>query len=668
MTSINANNPNTQNTNNLTGYDPRLAGSVRFTATNQATGAGLVSNPANAFFSMLNQAIQQKKGQEAKTTVMGLKEKPAKEAAPETDVQTEETNPGHDVSRRQDPKSEKESPESEKVNSHDKPVKSKQDEKSSSEDDTSDETDVVADENVTLSEELMPRLPEHPCLGPPLEVKLDETMVCQLPVQMDNTDVLKGLPVQQALLVNELNATKESNAKDPSLNGIKSITGLTPLTHPGMKGNAKPLTEMPENAQTALTEKSNSPVFNPLATKLVSLTENTPQIQGLPLSDNQNHTNGINSAFGKPLEGLMPDSFSITEEQTADVSLDGLTQSLSALKEVSPDGKNMVAPLAKSIAMTEATGPADLNKTQSKTPDNLFINQLQVQGDFKAFNTDLTESDKLKIKAGEGILSKMSDITPQAVQVSVNLGQTQTNTGNFGNQPEFSDFEGFESDSSIGALEGSSGVPGGFNIQGQAEGLNALGQSAKVKVAGQTPTDQVVNATKMAVNNGQKEMTLQLTPDNLGQVRINLVSTANGQLHARFVASSQETQQELNAKVEQLRASLEKQGVNVGQITVIAAGETGAGNQNGNQNANQQAQNDLFRQPEGNVNPNQQGQGGQSQTQQQSNATGNPIPNSRQNNASTGQGSESQPSETNPPEQNMRDKNMRDGSRVSVLI
>jgi flagellar hook-length control protein FliK len=195
-----------------------------------------------------------------------------------------------------------------------------------------------------------------------------------------------------------------------------------------------------------------------------------------------------------------------------------------------------------------------------------------------------------------------------------------------------------------------------------------MGQSAKVKVAGQTPMDQVVNATKMAVNNGQKEMTLQLNPDNMGQVRINLVSTANGQLHARFVASTQETQQELNAKVEQLRASLEKQGVNVGQITVIAAGETGAGNQNGNQNANQQAQNDLFRQPEGNVNPNQQGQGGQSQTQQQSNATGNPIPNSRQNNASTGQGSESQPSETNPPEQNMRDKNMRDGSRVSVLI
>lgn len=666
MTSINANNPNTQNNNKLTGYDPRLAGSVRFTAASQATGAGLVSNPANAFFSMLNQAIQQNKGQTVKSTIMSIKDKPAKESASETDIQTEQDNSGQEVSRKSETKTEKEAPDAEKVNSHEKKIRDQKETKANANDETTEETEEVSstpDESISDTDNLMPRLPEHTNLGTPLEVNLDETLVSQQQVQMDHPEVMKGLPVQQALLVNEL------NSKDTATNGIKSIVGQGPVLQPGIKGNVKALGEMPENAQTALTEKSNSPVFNPLASKLTALTDNLPQTQGLSHSNSQNHPDGINSAFGKPLEGLISDSLVMTPEQTEEVSLDGLTQSVSPLKEISLEGKNMVAPLAKSVAMIEGTGQLGLSETQSKAPENLFINQLQTQGDFKSLNTDLTESDKLKIKAGEGILSKMSDITPQPVQVSVNLGQTQTNTGNFGSQPQFSDFEGFESDSAIGAVEGSSGIPSGFNIQGQAEGgLNALGQSEKIKVAGQTPTDQVVNATKMAVNNGQKEMTLQLNPDNLGQVRINLVSTANGQLHARFVASNQEMQQDLNAKIDQLRAALEKQGVNVGQITVIAAGETGTGNQNGNQNSNQQAQNDLFRQPDSSLNSNQQGQTDQSQSQQQPNTTGNTISNFRQNNASTGQGSESQPSETNPSEQNMRDKNMRDGSRVSVLI
>jgi hypothetical protein len=653
MTSVNGNQSSPQPNKLLTGYDPRLAGSVRFTATNQATGAGLVSNPTNAFFSMLNQAIQQNQGQATKSTAIGLKEKSAKEAVPETesdtDLQAEETNRNHDVSRKQDSKNEKETSDSEKVHHPEKSVKEHPENKESSDEDTSEGTQeavkkatghtiIIADEAVGLSDEVLTPLLDQPCLCP---ASLDVTTA---------TDVMKGLPVQQALLVNEL------NAKDPALNGVKNISGPTPLTHPSMNGQVKPLSEMPENAQFALMNKSNSPVFNPLSTA-----GHATQPQDMP--------NLPDTAVGKEMAGLIPENGPATEMFIGEVpgATSGAT-SIEGLPHTLTD-KNSVAPMAKSIAVVDGNQPGGLQETQSKTPDNLFINQLQTQGELKSLNTEMTESDKMKIKAGEGILSKMSEIAPQAVQVSVNLGQTQTNTGNFGNQPQFSDFEGFESDSESGSVEGPSGIPSGFNIQGAADGgLNAMGQSAKVKVAGQTPMDQVVNATKMAVNNGQKEMTLQLNPDNMGQVRINLVSTANGQLHARFVASTQETQQELNAKVEQLRASLEKQGVNVGQITVIAAGETGAGNQNGNQNANQQAQNDLFRQPEGNVNPNQQGQGGQSQTQQQSNATGNPIPNSRQNNASTGQGSESQPSETNPPEQNMRDKNMRDGSRVSVLI
>lgn len=88
----------------------------------------------------------------------------------------------------------------------------------------------------------------------------------------------------------------------------------------------------------------------------------------------------------------------------------------------------------------------------------------------------------------------------------------------------------------------------------------------------QNPVEQVVDGTLYSVKNGHKELILRLNPDNLGEVRINLISRGGNELSARFIASTPESRALLQDQLHTLKASLESQGIQVERMSVMLAG------------------------------------------------------------------------------------------------
>lgn len=105
------------------------------------------------------------------------------------------------------------------------------------------------------------------------------------------------------------------------------------------------------------------------------------------------------------------------------------------------------------------------------------------------------------------------------------------------------------------------------------------------------PADQVADGAVYSVKNGHKELILKLNPDNLGEVRINLISHGNNGVSARLIASNPESHALLKTQAEALKTSLEAQGIQVERLSVVLAGHTES-------SANTSSQKDQSQQPQ----------------------------------------------------------------------
>ncbi|HEY9744859.1 MAG TPA: flagellar hook-length control protein FliK [Oculatellaceae cyanobacterium] len=122
-------------------------------------------------------------------------------------------------------------------------------------------------------------------------------------------------------------------------------------------------------------------------------------------------------------------------------------------------------------------------------------------------------------------------------------------------------------------------------------------------------TEQVAEGTIHGVKNGHKELVIRLNPENLGEVRVNLTAIGEKHLSARLIASSVESHDTLQSSLNQLKTSLEAQGVQLEHISVVIAG----GAESGSTANDQQGHARDFQQPESQ----QQKMGQQSFNQQQ---------------------------------------------------
>ena len=113
--------------------------------------------------------------------------------------------------------------------------------------------------------------------------------------------------------------------------------------------------------------------------------------------------------------------------------------------------------------------------------------------------------------------------------------------------------------------------------------------SAPVNWTHDSVVDQVQDKiSQFQVNSARKEISFNLTPDDLGTVRVHLNSTSNHQLSARFIVTSVEAQSALENNVHQLKQSLEQQGVRVDQVNIVLAGAAESKVAHGNNASNQQ--------------------------------------------------------------------------------
>lgn len=97
--------------------------------------------------------------------------------------------------------------------------------------------------------------------------------------------------------------------------------------------------------------------------------------------------------------------------------------------------------------------------------------------------------------------------------------------------------------------------------------------SAVVKVQKEVPVtkneiiNQVVEKAKITLIGNKSEMTMDLKPDNLGKLALKVV-TEHGIVVAKFVAESQQVKETLEANMQILKDSLEKQGLSVQGFSV----------------------------------------------------------------------------------------------------
>ncbi len=131
------------------------------------------------------------------------------------------------------------------------------------------------------------------------------------------------------------------------------------------------------------------------------------------------------------------------------------------------------------------------------------------------------------------------------------------------------------------AVDGTSGAepPVIPNTPSAMPGRSALSLQG---ATGSSVADQVVSAATFSVQNGRKEVTLQLNPHELGDVRVRLSSDSANQVSARLIAATAEAHELLSQQIESLQKSMEAQGIRVERIQVVLAGE-GAQNQAENQ-------------------------------------------------------------------------------------
>ncbi|MCL6559393.1 MAG: flagellar hook-length control protein FliK, partial [Firmicutes bacterium] len=79
--------------------------------------------------------------------------------------------------------------------------------------------------------------------------------------------------------------------------------------------------------------------------------------------------------------------------------------------------------------------------------------------------------------------------------------------------------------------------------------------------------NQVVEKAKVVISGEKSEMMMDLKPDSLGKLSLKVV-TERGMVVAQFVAESQQVKQVLEANMQLLKDTLERQGLSVQQFSV----------------------------------------------------------------------------------------------------
>ena len=110
------------------------------------------------------------------------------------------------------------------------------------------------------------------------------------------------------------------------------------------------------------------------------------------------------------------------------------------------------------------------------------------------------------------------------------------------------------------------------NGAGEATAITETGETHHPKDLRAETLDQIVDKAVFRLRNGQSEVRIDLKPDSLGHVRLQIV-TENHQVTLRIMAESHAAKNLIDSGIGQLKADLQAQGLRVDELEVSVANE-----------------------------------------------------------------------------------------------
>jgi flagellar hook-length control protein FliK len=110
------------------------------------------------------------------------------------------------------------------------------------------------------------------------------------------------------------------------------------------------------------------------------------------------------------------------------------------------------------------------------------------------------------------------------------------------------------------------------NGAGEATAGTETGETHHPKDLRAETLGQIVDKAVFRLRNGQSEVRIDLKPDSLGHVRLQIV-TENHQVSLRIMAESHAAKNLIDSGIGQLKADLQAQGLRVDELEVSVANE-----------------------------------------------------------------------------------------------
>jgi flagellar hook-length control protein FliK len=107
-------------------------------------------------------------------------------------------------------------------------------------------------------------------------------------------------------------------------------------------------------------------------------------------------------------------------------------------------------------------------------------------------------------------------------------------------------------------------------VQTMAHAADVTSETSYISVDTMDLLEQVAEQIRVNVSQGTSSMEMQLNPENLGKVYVN-ISSKEGMIHAQLAASNEAVRAALETQVADLRQNLNQAGVKVDAIEVTVA-------------------------------------------------------------------------------------------------
>ncbi len=224
------------------------------------------------------------------------------------------------------------------------------------------------------------------------------------------------------------------------------------------------------------------------------------------------------------------------------------------------DSNSIASEVSKVIAAMKAQAQNRINvKTEEapdiKAADASTANTVQVSEETPAVEND-PEADRLKSREAAKAKEAGEDNTVEnalktANQADVKTAAVRPEAGNDQNmQQQLNAF----ADLKVGMANSQTAVDKQtFTMPQPARGSEII--------------NQVVEQAKVVLGQDKSEMVIQLKPDHLGKLELKVV-TEQGIVAAKFIAENQQVKEIIETNMQQLKDSLQKQGISIDGVSV----------------------------------------------------------------------------------------------------